>query len=418
MRFDLRPVLTSILALVLTVAGCTRARVSDTANIPAVSIASVSNAAVAGVPRVKESEAVAAPATTQNLVTIFLAPGNATIAAGETVNVDIRIQDADNLFGADVRLKFDPDIIEVVDANTLIPGIQITSGDFPDFSEGKGFVAQNTVDADEGSIGYAMSLLSPAEPVSGSGRLASITFRGQSSGTTDISFTTVLLSNTKANQIPSERIGGSITVAGKVMPTDTPAPAPTDTPASAPAPSLPSSPSEQCVYTVKPDDTLFSIASQFGTTVSQIAQANGLTNVNEIQAGQNLVIPGCEPGVDAKPSSPQSDRCFTYIVEPADTLFSIAQRFGVGMDDITFENNIVNPSLIFEGQQLTICPSGDSPSLAPESPTGCTHSKIRPGDTLFSIAVQFDTTVQIIQDANNITDPNLIFEGLELCIPN
>jgi LysM repeat protein len=405
MRFDLRLVLLGLLALAFSVAGCTRARVSDPAEIPAISVASAS-AAVA-----EASEPAAAPlAAEQGSASVSLDPSTTTVSVGETLIVNIQIQDVTDLFGADVRLQYDPTIVEVVDANTLVPGTQISSGNFPDISGGKGFVAQNTVNSEEGTIGYAMTLLSPAPSVSGSGTLASITFRGKASGSSNISFTSVLLSDASANQIPASKSDGVITVGSGPAPTLTPKPAPTATPVPGPTPT-PSA--NQCIYTVQAGDTLYSIAQRYGTTVSDIAQANGLTNVNQIYVGQKLVIPDCQPG-----TPPPSGECSTYIVQAGDTLYSLAQRFGTTVNDIALQNNIVNPSLIFVGQQLTICPKGTTPSPPAPPPAGCTPYIVHPGDTLYSIALRFGTTVQAIASANNITNPNLIFAGQTLCIPN
>ena len=47
-----------------------------------------------------------------------------------------------------------------------------------------------------------------------------------------------------------------------------------------------------------------------------------------------------------------------YTVQAGDTLFSIAQRFGVSLDDVIEANNISNPDVIFEGETLTIPPAG------------------------------------------------------------
>jgi LysM repeat protein len=413
MKFDLRLVLIGLVLLALVGAGCARSRVSDPSDIPALSVASASDSEADSGATEGES---GANALLQNAASVSLAPSTVTVSMDEDVVVEVVIEDVENLFGADVRLEYDPDVVEVVDADNMVPGIQINSGDFPDISSGRGFVAQNTVDPDAGTIGYAMTLLSPAEPVDGSGTLASITFRGQAAGTSGIRFLSVLISDDTANQIPVTKSGGSITVTSDVAPTATvtqTAPQVTKTPGPTPTPrSSPSPPSaERCVYTVESGDTLFSIAQRFDTTVAEVAQANGLTDAGQIVIGQRLVIPNCRPDTE-----PPSGECTTYVVKSGDTLFSLAQRFGTTVSDIALQNNIVNPSQIFVGQTLTICPQGEVPS--PPPPSDCTPYTVERGDTLFSIAARFGTTVQAVAQANNITNANLIFVGQKLCIPS
>lgn len=106
-----------------------------------------------------------------------------------------------------------------------------------------------------------------------------------------------------------------------------------------------------------------------------------------------------------------------YTVRPGDTLFSIARRFGVSVGGIAMANHIVNPNLIFVGQRLVI-PAGYPPPFPPPfAPPAAAVYIVQPGDTLFSIALRFGTTVFAIATANNIPNPNVIFVGQRLVIP-
>jgi LysM repeat protein len=93
-------------------------------------------------------------------------------------------------------------------------------------------------------------------------------------------------------------------------------------------------------------ENLTRIARYYGTTVWAIAQANGIWNINYIRAGQALLIPGWGPGSWPGPR--------TYIVQPGDTLSTIAWRFGTTVWLIAQANGIWNPNLIYVGQRLYI----------------------------------------------------------------
>lgn len=107
-------------------------------------------------------------------------------------------------------------------------------------------------------------------------------------------------------------------------------------------------------YTVQPGDTLTRIAARFGTTVSAIVEANGLTNPNLIYVGQVLLIP-------TSASAPASGRI--HIVQPGETLYRIALRYGTTVERLMAINGLNNPSRIFVGQALRI------PEEAPGAPT-------------------------------------------------
>ena len=99
----------------------------------------------------------------------------------------------------------------------------------------------------------------------------------------------------------------------------------------------------------------------------------------------------------------------TYIVQPGDTLSEIALRYQTTHQEIAKQNRIENPDLIFAGQVLNITVSSQ--------PDEITYT-VKSGDTLSSIAAAYGTTYQRIAEYNGIQNPNLIYCGQVLKIPN
>ncbi len=93
-------------------------------------------------------------------------------------------------------------------------------------------------------------------------------------------------------------------------------------------------------------DTLYSIARQFGTTVDAIMAANRL-NSTRIWVGEQLII--LPPGQAVTPYPPVS----TYVVQPGDTLYSLARRYGTTVQAIARANGLHSPN-IYVGQRLRI----------------------------------------------------------------
>ncbi|MBQ8001396.1 MAG: LysM peptidoglycan-binding domain-containing protein [Ruminococcus sp.] len=102
---------------------------------------------------------------------------------------------------------------------------------------------------------------------------------------------------------------------------------------------------EPVLYTVVDGNTLWGIANFFGTTVDEIVKLNELTEPELIYPGQVLRVP-----VD-RPYPPRY-----YAVRPDDTLWSIAKRYAITVNDILTLNELINPNLIYPGQILRLRP--------------------------------------------------------------
>lgn len=123
------------------------------------------------------------------------------------------------------------------------------------------------------------------------------------------------------------------------------------------------------------------------------------------------------PSETPTPEGPQ-----TYIVEPGDTLSSIADRFGVDILLLISVNNITDPSAINAGEELIIPQEGAVlPTTTPLPQTLVPGSRIdyvvQPGDSLESIASEFNSTVEQIAQLNNIKVEDVLFVGRTLIVP-
>ena len=105
----------------------------------------------------------------------------------------------------------------------------------------------------------------------------------------------------------------------------------------------------------------------------------------------------------------------TITVRTGDTLFSIARRFGTSVAAIMQANGLSNPNLIYAGQRLVIpIGSGEQP---PSTVSPSSTYVVASGDTLFSISRRFGVSVTIIAQVNGIVNPARIYIGQQLIIP-
>ena len=102
-----------------------------------------------------------------------------------------------------------------------------------------------------------------------------------------------------------------------------------------------------------------------------------------------------------------------YTVQPGDTLYNIARMYGSSLQAIIDANNITNPDLIYPGSVILI--PVEEEYL--ETPPGSLIYTVQPGDTLYIISLLFKVSIRRILELNNIPDPSLIFPGMKIILP-
>lgn len=112
----------------------------------------------------------------------------------------------------------------------------------------------------------------------------------------------------------------------------------------------------------------------------------------------------------------------TYIVELGDTLSSIAEKFEIDVFLLMAVNGIEDPDQLFVNDELLIPePGSDLPTKTPLpstlTPGQEIEYRVEPGDTLETIAAQFNSTAEAIAELNEIEDPNTIGVGQVLIVP-
>jgi LysM repeat protein len=216
-------------------------------------------------------------------------------------------------------------------------------------------------------------------------------------------------------------------------------------------------------YIVQAGDTLFAISQRYGTSIEAIVSANGLNSdmvqigqTLTIPGANADAAPSAAPFASGAPTG-------AYVVTANDTLFSIARRFNTSVEAIANANNIGYPYIIYDGQTLTIPAAGAAPVTggayapnqgyqqqpqagypnqgyqqqpqagypnqnysqqdqgggytSPTVPNGAATHTVAPGETLYSIARRYGVPVEVMAAANGLSDPNQLFVGQVLYLP-
>jgi membrane-bound lytic murein transglycosylase D len=163
------------------------------------------------------------------------------------------------------------------------------------------------------------------------------------------------------------------------------------------------------LHRVEAGETVSSVARRYRLSPVSVAQANEMVVSDPLPAGSKIAIP-----VAPRPVG----RLVRYRVRSGDTLEGIAARFDVTVEDLKRWNKI-SGSRAPRGASLRIYAGGESPRSArsvksgaqrtnetrskqgPQEPSGeVVHYRVKPGETLFSIAQAYKTTVASLRQAN------------------
>lgn len=199
---------------------------------------------------------------------------------------------------------------------------------------------------------------------------------------------------------------------------------------------------EGLTYDVVRGDTLDQIASSFGTDVPSLMRWNGLNN-SLIYPGDELLVyydvtgsPPAGPvasrgsngdngGASGSATVPtgsadngDSERRTLYTVRPGDSLYLIARRFDVGVDDLRQWNPGIRTT-IYPGDKLTVWGQGDlfDDSARANATTAVHRYTVRAGDSPYTIAQRFGIRVEALLAANNLVRRSRIYPGDELLVP-
>jgi LysM repeat protein len=178
------------------------------------------------------------------------------------------------------------------------------------------------------------------------------------------------------------------------------------------------------MYTIQPGDTISGLSARFNVDPAAIINANTGTmgDPNDLAVGTSIVIPGYQPPAASNetaseeggtPESSSEGGQVVHVVQAGQGLLEIATLYGVPVADIMAANGLTDQDILRIGQKLII-PGVTKRDVA--AAQGDIHI-VQSGESLLSIALLYGVTVDELQQANGLDNPDAIYVGQELIIP-
>lgn len=206
--------------------------------------------------------------------------------------VTVAIDSAANLYGLELHLKFDSTVIQVVDSDNALSGVQMHPGDIFDVSQS--FLVVNQVDQDSGEITYAITLLAPAPPETGDGSLITFKLHAIDIGNSALELVNVIMASPDGEAVPFNSIDGQVVVnTEQIKP-----PPPTQIPVSSPTPLQPNTEIVASTLTGSPSTTLTPLVSLLPTdqpssviSTSTSIPIDSITSIPQPRSTEGTIMP-------------------------------------------------------------------------------------------------------------------------------
>jgi len=161
------------------------------------------------------------------------------------------------------------------------------------------------------------------------------------------------------------------------------------------------------VYRVQADESLRRIATRFGSSLEDLMRWNNLRSVDDIIAGQRLVVR--QPSESVEPENNSG----AHIVQPTETLSGIAERYALTADALKQFNGLQS-SVVFVGQSLRLPPT----ALLSDGIIATMEYSVKPGETLADIARHHEISIEDMATLNDLTPATFLRSGQSLLVPS
>lgn len=164
-------------------------------------------------------------------------------------------------------------------------------------------------------------------------------------------------------------------------------------------------------HTIEISDTLISVASKYGVTSEELLATNDIRDPDDLEVGQQLLIPPEDSLYEGK--------LIVHQAKKGDTVLSLASKYGSSVRAIRVVNRTLETDTVLPGETLAIPVLFDESNAVASryADTEVTYHTVQSGEMPLSIAANYNVPVEVLLSANEIVDPTRLQIGQVLLIP-
>lgn len=165
----------------------------------------------------------------------------------------------------------------------------------------------------------------------------------------------------------------------------------------------------QVIHTVIAGDTYWTISQKYAVSFTRLLQANNADSNSWLNIGDKVIIP----------ADVQASQAATYTIQAGDTFYLISQKYKVDLAQLMKLNNATESTILYIGQKIQIPQPASTASASTSTQPVTTYSDytVKAGDTLWSIADKFGIPMTELLSANNMTESTWLNIGDVIKIP-
>ncbi|MDQ7047752.1 MAG: LysM peptidoglycan-binding domain-containing protein [Sulfurovum sp.] len=169
-------------------------------------------------------------------------------------------------------------------------------------------------------------------------------------------------------------------------------------------------------HKIKSGETLYTVAHENHTTIEEVRKANGLVKGETLKIGRVLKVP-TDTYIAKKKANTSALVMVEHSIENGETLFTVAHKYHTTIEEVRKTNGLKKGEVLKIGRILKVPKDTYVAKIKVKPPVLMAKHSIENGETLFTVARKYSTTVEEVRKANGLVKGDILKIGRVIEVP-